>query len=238
MRVLIGLLLGCWLVGNACAAESVEFTVYSGSFDRVDCPVWFEIPDLLREARSLELRDLETMDSVAVQRDGDQVAVFILTGPMPKDSQRRFRLSSHTDSSKPESTVSCIVDQGTATFGVGNQRVLTYWLQPAEPPEGLDSHLRRSGHIHPVWTPGGRIVTDQFAPGDAHKHGIYSAWVNTEFQGRKVDFWNQWKHQGTVEHRRLLGTTDGPVFGSLSAELAYLDLSAPMLPETPCTSSG
>jgi hypothetical protein len=51
--------------------------------------------------------------------------------------------------------------------------------------------------------------------------------VNTTFEGRQVDFWNQAKQQGRVEHVALGDLVDGPVFGQFVATLRHSDLTAP-----------
>ena len=71
------------------------------------------------------------------------------------------------------------------------QRILQYNTAVVEPPEGAPAVYRRSGHIHPVWTPSGKIVTSEFPADHLHQHGIFRAWVRTTFDGRKIDFWNQ-----------------------------------------------
>jgi hypothetical protein len=231
MKRVAGLMLGCLLAAAvAPAAEPREFVLHAGAHDRADCSVQFELPPSLRTSPTLQLQDAQTNERIPIQRVGENEAAFILAERLPAGTRRRFRLSQENGAASETVLVRCEVDQGLATFRVAARPVLSYWVEPAEPPDGLDSHFRRSGHIHPVWTPAGHVVTDQFPPGDVHKHGIYTAWVNTEFQGRQIDFWNQSKWQGTVEHRQLLGTTDGPVFASLESELAYLDLTAPKGP--------
>jgi hypothetical protein len=64
-------------------------------------------------------------------------------------------------------------------------------------------------------------------PDHMHQHGIMFAWVNAEFEGRKVDFWNSHKTQGKVRHTRLGEVTSGPVFASFTAELEHVDNTAP-----------
>jgi hypothetical protein len=88
-----------------------------------------------------------------------------------------------------------------------------------------------------VFDPQGREVTDDFAPDHAHQHGMFFAWVNASFEGRKVDFWNQKKRQGDVRHVRIECATGGPVFAQFSAVLLHEDFTAadgpkPVLQET------
>jgi hypothetical protein len=85
---------------------------------------------------------------------------------------------------------------------------------------------RRGGYIHPVLTPEGRLVTDDYPPDHLHHHGIWFAWTLTEFQGRKPDFWNMGDGTGTVEFESILDVWSGPYIGGLKARHRYVDLSA------------
>ena len=76
-------------------------------------------------------------------------------------------------------------------------------------PRGSTPYYRRSGQIHPLYTPTGRVVSDDFPPDHAHQHGVFFAWVNTTFEGRHLDFWNQKEQTGRIEHATTLGTGAG-----------------------------
>jgi hypothetical protein len=117
-------------------------------------------------------------------------------------------------------------DQGIELLSEGRP-VLRYHTAVQSPPEAIDPVFSRSGFLHPVCTPSGRVVTADFPADHAHQHGIFAAWVNTTFEGRKVDFWNQAGRTGHVEHVRHL---DPPAHGgnvSFAVELRHSDLTAP-----------
>ncbi|MBX3443469.1 MAG: PmoA family protein [Planctomyces sp.] len=116
----------------------------------------------------------------------------------------------------------CRVTDDAATLVLSNRPVLRYNTAAVEPPTGLDPVFRRSGHIHPFWTPGGRVVTDEFPADHPHQHGVFSAWVHTSFEGRPVDFWNQGQKTGTVEHRQLDDAASGPLFAGFVARLEQI----------------
>lgn len=94
------------------------------------------------------------------------------------------------------------------------------------PPDDTKPAFRRGGYIHPVFTPSGRVVTDDYPPDHRHHHGIWLAWTRTEFEGRRPDFWNMGDGTGTVEFESLDETWSGPVHGGLRARHRYVDLSA------------
>lgn len=83
--------------------------------------------------------------------------------------------------------------------------VLSYRLTP-QLPDGLPEYYTRSGFIHPVYSPSGRIVSDDFPAGYSHQNGFFSAWTNTTFRDSFVDFWNTHKELATTEHINVLET--------------------------------
>jgi hypothetical protein len=112
-------------------------------------------------------------------------------------------------------------------LGVGDRPVLQYNAAMVESPEGIEPYFRRSGQIHPLFTPSGVIVSDDFPPDHAHQHAVFFAWVNTTFEGRHLDFWNQKEQTGRIEHVATLETLGGPVFGQFQVKLRHDDLTAP-----------
>ncbi|WP_013630852.1 DUF6807 domain-containing protein [Rubinisphaera brasiliensis] len=116
-----------------------------------------------------------------------------------------------------------VVDQDEASVRVmrGESSVFVYHTRPVLP-EGIESWYRRSGHIHPLLTPAGQIVSDDFAPDHRHQHGLFFAWVNTSVGDRAVDFWNQAKQQGTVRHAETLVADSGPVTAQLKTRLEHI----------------
>lgn len=103
--------------------------------------------------------------------------------------------------------------------------ILSYHVATSRPPEGIADHYARSGHIHPLRTPDGEIVTAEFPEDHAHQHGVFFAWVNTQFAGHKVDFWNQGAKLGNVRHVQLTESVAGRVFAGFEAQLEHVDLT-------------
>jgi hypothetical protein len=125
------------------------------------------------------------------------------------------------DATAVDESVRCVETDAAITVYAGEKRVLQYNKAPVEPPAGIDPVYRRSGYIHPIWSPSGKIVTGDFAPDHPHQHGLFFAYVNTMFKGEKIDFWNQVKKTGDVSHRRVLGIENGDGFAQFRIELAH-----------------
>jgi hypothetical protein len=105
----------------------------------------------------------------------------------------------------------------------GDQPVLNYWLTP-QLPNGLSEHYTRSGFIHPVYSPAGRVVTDDFPVGYAHQHGFFTAWTNTTFRDSLVDLWNTQKGLATVMHQEILETQQQDGILGFKVRLAHQSL--------------
>lgn len=89
-------------------------------------------------------------------------------------------------------------------FKIENQLVFSYNHKTVEPPNGINEIYRRSGYIHPVYSPNGKIVTDDFSDDHAHQHGVFFAFVKAKSSKSVVDFWNQHSKKGNVEHSSIL----------------------------------
>jgi len=98
------------------------------------------------------------------------------------------------------------ISDGQVNFFASGKPVLSYHFETVQPPEGMDPIYARSGFIHPLHSPSGKILTDAFPIGHVHQHAIFSAWTQTTFRHQVVDFWNQHKKLGNVRHMNL-----GPV---------------------------
>ncbi len=122
------------------------------------------------------------------------------------------------------------------TIRVDGRAVLTYAIAPQLPQyrfaDSLPEHYTRSGFIHPVYSPDGHTVTDDFPVGHSHQHGIFTAWTSSTFRGAPIDFWNQHKELGTVRHVEMLETFDTAGMAGFRARLEHVSLEhGPILSE-------
>lgn len=94
---------------------------------------------------------------------------------------------------------------------VGDRPLLRYNKTLQKAPDGLNPLYARSGYVHPIHAPSGRIVSGDFPPDHAHQHALFSAWTRTTYHGKKVDFWNQLGGTGAVGfagHSAIKNTAD------------------------------
>src|SRR5215471_10547355 len=100
--------------------------------------------------------------------------------------------------------------------------VFDYRLRGELPDPKIKPAFLRAGYMHPVYTPAGRIVTDDYPDDHYHQHGIFFAWTKTEFEGRHPDFWNMGDGTGTVELEKLETSRSGADNGGFSARLRHV----------------
>lgn len=109
--------------------------------------------------------------------------------------------------------------------------VLQYNNNTVYPPKGVDTVFRRSGFIHPLWSPAGNVLT-RINPPDHHHHvGIWNPWTHVLFEGKTIDFWNLVKKEGTVRFAKFISKTEGPVFGGFKALQEHVVLDVPPIPK-------
>lgn len=112
-------------------------------------------------------------------------------------------------------------------FSRGRQEVARYQAEPGPLPRAdIPALHRRGGYLHPLRTPSGRRVTDDFPANHLHHHGIWSAWASAEFDGRRPDFWNLGLGRGRVDFVSVELGPPSPGPAILKARHDSVDLTA------------
>lgn len=109
----------------------------------------------------------------------------------------------------------------------GDKIVVTYNKESPPVPRGIDPVYARSGCLHPIGSPQGRIVTEMFPFDHPHQHGVFSAWVNTTYDGKPVDFWNLAGGTGRVLHERVVSTFENPDASGFEVDLLHRATTKP-----------
>jgi hypothetical protein len=128
-----------------------------------------------------------------------------------------FELSEGKHTIANDLPVKVSTSDGTLLLTDNGKKVLQYNFKTVYPPEGVDTVFKRSGFIHPLWSPEGHVLTQINPPDHRHHVGIWNPWTEVLFQGKEVDFWNLVKKQGTVKFSKFISKTEGPVFGGFRA---------------------
>ncbi len=111
----------------------------------------------------------------------------------------------------------------------GPRKILQYNQGIQEYQPDPDSHLSRSGYVHPLYTPAGQIVTGDLCPDHPHQRGCFFAWTKCTHQGEEVNFWAlDTGKSRTVSPPEFI---NGPVFSTLIAQNELLAGMEPALNE-------
>lgn len=104
------------------------------------------------------------------------------------------------------------ISDGALTIHKGSNNLLQYVFKTVYPPKGVDTSYRRSGFIHPLWSPGGKVLT-RIQPRDhLHHYGIWNPWTHVLYEGDTIDFWNINTKQGTVRFSNFVSVQEGSVY--------------------------
>jgi hypothetical protein len=113
-------------------------------------------------------------------------------------------------------------------FRAGDREMFRYQAEPGELPRpDIKAEFRRGGYIHPVLSPSGKLVTDDFPRNHVHHHGIWAPWTKTKFEGREPDFWNMGQEIALVEFVAVDQVWSEGASAGLTARHRFVDLKAP-----------
>ncbi len=215
------------------AREGLQIILSTGRSAARGTPVECPMPDSADASRSWRLTRCPDGKEIPVQvmRGKPAVAIWLLEDDVEAGARREYRLEA-ADAAGAPSAECRDVDGRHLLLRAGGRDVLRYNYATVQPPPGVDAVFARSGYIHPVWTPDGRAVTNDFPAKHLHHHGIWFPWTSAEFEGRKSDFWNSKERQGRIECAGVEETFSGPVLGGLRARHLFINLNAPGGPRT------
>lgn len=171
--------------------------------------------------KTLQLVDQKTKATYPVQILPSGEAFSILD--IGANESRGFDLKSgsgktSTVNIKPGRTELQILVHGRQVIGIQNGE--------ANLPEGVDTVFRRGGYVHPVLSPGGLKITDDYPSDHRHHHGIWSAWTKTQFRERNPDFWNVGGNTGAVYFKGFDKIATGPVLAAITVKNGFVDKTA------------
>jgi len=221
-----------WISSLYVSAQIINFSVNIKE-DCVNMPVSIPIDNLISDINSETIALYEITPSgekyIHTQLESDYISRlwFILEGVSAKNSTRKFSLK--TEESKPDTSdtdIHIYKSGENLTLRQKEQSILSYRFATMYPPEGINPLFKRSGFIHPLWSPGGEILTRVQAPDHYHHYGIWGPWTLTHIDNRKVDFWNLAEGEGTVQFAGFLSETVGDVFSGFRALQQHIDFGA------------
>jgi len=194
--------------------------VKASSVPRYEVPVYVKLDKPLDNSHTYTLKNVKTGQTAPVQLLSTGQLVFILPDSLPPNTSATYRFVKSTSNPKP--SVQIEKTNTGLQVRVNQKPVFLYNTATAQPASGNPAYYARSGFIHPLQSPKGKIVTDDFPIGHVHQHGIMMAWVNTVFRKKSVDFWNQHLQTGDVMHEEVISSENGAVSGVMKVKLTHL----------------
>jgi len=150
---------------------------------------------------------------------------FLLEGITKRNAKKTFVLKQE-EVQRSNEKVTLRKDHEDLSFQIDDKPVLSYRHAITNPPENIDPLYKRSGYIHPLFSPGGELLTRIQPPDHYHHYGIWGPWTKTHINDREVDFWNLKKGHGTVKFSGFLSETEGEVYSGFRALQQHIDFGA------------
>ncbi len=158
--------------------------------------------------------------------EGGRELNWVVPAPVKAGESREYRLL--TCGGPPAFSEACGMIQTDSTFILvaANRPVLSYQFRSHPAPAGVSPLYARSGFIHPLWSPSGRVLTWIQPPDHYHHYGLWNPWTKVTWKGRTTDFWNLGEGQGTVKYDGIVSKTSGPVFAEILVRHAHVAFDA------------
>ena len=216
-----------WVSFQLNAQSILKFEVSTKIQNYKDCPISFELPTSGSQY-NLQLIEIinNSKKNIPSQFDKQKNQIsFILDGFTPKKTIRHYELVEKTQKTK-SAQIDILKKNGGLLLTYKDNPILNYQFEMTYPPKGVNEKYKKSGFLHPVYSPGGEVLTRIQAPDHYHHYGIWGPWTKTHIEGREVDFWNLTKKQGTVLFKDFLNKTKGDIFSGFTALQEHIDFGA------------
>lgn len=233
MKPLLYLLPVWFLTSSTLAAEALQFTVHGSGVAQTNAIVTFQAPKAWSGHHSVtaKLGQSTLTETLQVNEAGQAVIIIPHVG-----AGETITFTSSASTSSPRQI---LVKQKnnllhiTQHEGAQTRPILDYQMEAGSVPDGVSEVFKHGAHLHPVYSPSGRVVTGNH-PADHRWHrGIWMAWTKTEFEGQHPDFWNQGKGEGKEKNSEQLlaevrfdsleKSWSGPVQGGFLSHHRFLD---------------
>ncbi len=226
-----GLLFLLLVTSSTFAQQVAKFKVQIGE-DRIDTPVSVSLDELNynTDKGNLVLYEITATGEKVIPSQletGYSARLwFVLKGISVKNTERQFVLKLEEKSNVDLSKITLIKDYRDMSLVMNEKPILKYRYAVTYPPEGINPIFKRSGFIHPLYSPEGEVLSRIQAPDHYHHYGIWGPWTHTHIGDRQVDFWNLGEGQGTVKFAGFLTEEEGAIYSGFEALQQHIDFGA------------
>jgi len=211
------------------ALAALLLVISAGDYDRMDTPI--AVPCRLADlgaspeqigTLSILLIEQGAREPVPIfaqwDNGGDPNAttgrlVFTLPGKLAKGSTRTYRVRLGREKA-PQGPRAEVTEDKHAQIGVGEKPVLRYSHGIVRRFPDKPDKMDRGCYFHPLWTPSGRAVTQDFPADHLHHRGLWFSWVVANQGDVKANFWEFWQGRGQTLNKGLTADA-GPAFARL-----------------------
>ena len=225
--VFVAACLSLALAVTAQKTQLLHFYVEAGAYQRINTPVCINLEGL-NKSDTLSYQLFEKIKGqlkekpFQVETGYVPLLWWILDGTTNAGQKREFFLYSAAPVTK-SNTITTELTADNIVLKIGNSEILNYRKSVLYPPAGVDSAYKRSGFIHPLYSPSGNILT-RISPRDHYHHfGIWNPWTKVRIGNHETDFWNIGSKQGTVRFSGINSVIDGPVYGGFIVKQDHID---------------
>jgi len=225
--IIISLLLAFGLAVNSQKTQLLHFYVEAGNYSRINTPVSVDIEGASK-SDTLGYQLVEKIKGKLIEKPFQVETGYnprlwwILDGRTEPGAKREFYLYKNAPGTA-QNSVTAVLTKDNIILKKGNAEILSYRKSIMYPPAGVDTAYKRSGFIHPMYSPSGNILT-RISPRDHYHHfGIWNPWTKVKIGNHETDFWNIGSKQGTVRFAGINSTFNGPVYGGFSVKQDHID---------------
>lgn len=221
------------LAGSAFAHAQVigKITVPAARLT-VSAPVYIDLDGITSEPDSvLYLQEVTAKGKIPVASQVEQgfhrFLWWTVSATPSSSGKRTYELVKGKAPAAAETPIAVQHSDNALLITDHGKKVLQYNYNTVYPPKGVDTAFKRSGFIHPLWSPSGNVMTRINAPDHYHHFGIWNPWTDVLFEGKIVDFWNLMKKEGTVRFAKFISQEQGPVYGGFRVLQEHVALKSP-----------
>src|SRR5690606_20270383 len=124
-----------------------------------------------------------------VENKGERIMHWLIKPEIKAAKGRVYELIKQTPRAEAQA-LNISKEAGALIISSNQKGLLQYNFETHYPPDGIDTVFKRSGFIHPLWTPNGQALTRINPPGHYHHYGLWNPWTKVLFDGEIIDFWN------------------------------------------------
>lgn len=196
--------------------------IVTGITSRKDVLLVAKMPSALKGPALYRILDGDKTIPIQIDAQDSSLIRFVLPGELAAGLTKTVILQKGIP--PLPNPVTLIEEPKAIELRKDNAKIFRFHTQNTETPAGVGSEYSRSAYIHPLYSPSGMVLTDEY-PSDHRAHkGIWNAWPEATFKGRPADFWNLGDKRGQVRFKSFFEKTEGPVYSRISSEIEHVDI--------------